>query len=219
MNEYLLVKLLHIVGFAYWLGGDLGVFISSFPVVNEKLSRQARLAAAGILFRADLGPRISMTLTLPLGTHLAWMLGLLPIGGTAMAAIWLVCLGWLAMVVALHVMAAGRFKTLLTAIDFRFRLAVSLGLIGIGLHSLLGPGALLYWVAAKLAIFGALVGCGLLIRVRLKPFGAAFANLAGGAATDEDNAAMRKHLGATRPIVVTIWLGLLASAALGLRLI
>ena len=219
MNEYLLLKFLHILGFAYWLGGDLGVFVSSFPVVNEKLSRQARVTAAGILFRADLGPRISMTLTLPLGTHLAWTLGLLPIGGMAMAAIWLVCLGWLAMVVALHVMAAGRFKTRLTAIDFRFRAAVSLGLIGIGLHSLLGPGALLYWVAAKIAIFGGLVGIGLLIRVRLKPFGAAFAKLAGGAETDADNAAIRRQLGATRPLVVTIWLGLLASAALGLRLI
>lgn len=219
MNDYLLLKFLHILGFAYWLGGDLGVFISSFPVVNEKLSRQARVTAAGILFRADLGPRISMTLTLPLGTHLAWTLGLLPIGGNAMAAIWLVGLGWLAMVVVLHFAASGRFKTLLTATDFWFRLAVSLGLIGIGLHSLLGPGALLYWVAAKLAIFGGLVGCGLLIRVRLKPFGAAFANLAGGAATDADNAAIRHHLGATRPIVVAIWLGLLASAALGMRLI
>ena len=219
MNEYLLVKFLHLVGFAYWLGGDLGVFISSFPVVNEKLPRQARVAAAGILFRADLGPRISMTLTLPLGLQLAWMLGLLPVGGSAIAGIWCVCLGWLAMVVALHFAGSGRFKTLLTAIDFYFRLAVSLSLVGTGLHSLLGSGPLLYWVAAKLAIFGGLVGCGLLIRVNLKPFGAAFENLAGGTATDADNAAMRKHLGATRPIVVTIWLGLLASAALGLRVI
>ena len=219
MNEYLLVKFLHTVGFAYWLGGDLGVFVSSFAVVNETLPRQARVAAARILFAVDLGPRISMTLTLPLGVHLAWALGLMPFGPMTLAAIWCVCLGWLAMVIALHAAAGGRFKSALTGFDFRFRVAVALGLIGAGLYSLLGPGTLAYWIAAKLAIFGGLVGCGVLIRMRLKPFLAAYARLAGGTVTDADNAAMRKHLGATRPIVVTIWLGLLASAALGMHLI
>ena len=64
MNEYLIVKLLHVIGFAYWLGGDLGVFLSSFSVVNDKLSRDSRVTALQILFKTDQGPRISMTMML-----------------------------------------------------------------------------------------------------------------------------------------------------------
>jgi len=219
MNEYLLVKLLHLVGFAYWLGGDLGVFYSSFFVVNEKRSKEARVAAAKILFGVDLGPRISMTMMLPLGAHLAWRLGVLPINGTIMAVIWITCLSWLAMVLTLHVAASSRFKATLTTFDFYLRLMLSLGLVGAGLYSLLGPGTLQYWVAAKLSIFGGLVGCGLIIRIKLKPFGAAFANLVSDNAGDADDAVIRRSLAATRPIVVMIWIGLLVSAALGIHLI
>ena len=56
------------------------------------------------------------------------------------------------------------------------------------------------------------------IRVKLKPFTEAFGKLVSDNATDADNAAIRKYLGATRSFVVTIWIGLLASAALGIHL-
>ena len=219
MTEILLIKLLHLVGFAYWLGGDLGVFLSSFAVVDDKRSTEARLTAARILFAVDQGPRISMTMMLPLGVHLAWSLGFLPISGTVVAGVWALSIGWLTMVLTLHYAAASKGKTLLTGIDFYFRLLLSLSLIAVGLYSLIGPGTLVYWVAAKLAIFGGLVGCGLIIRIKLKPFTAAFGKLAAGEADDAVNQSIRKHLGGTRPIVVTIWIGLLVSAALGLHLI
>jgi len=219
MNEILLVQLLHVVGFAYWLGGDLGVFYSSYFVADEKRSSEVRVVTAKILFALDQAPRICMTMMLPLGTHLAWKLGALPINATLMAIIWLLCFGWLTMVITLHVAAQSKGKALLTTFDFYFRLALSLGLLGTGLYSLLGPGPLAYWIAAKIAIFGALVGSGLFVRIQLKPFGPAFANLASGQVTEADNAAIRQSLGRTRPFVVSIWIGLVASAALGLHLI
>ena len=219
MSEYLLIKLLHVVGFAYWLGGDLGVFYSSYFVADEKRSPEVRLVTAKILFALDQAPRICMTMMLPLGTHLAWRLGVLPLNAGLMGIIWLVCFAWLAMVIALHAARPSRGKLLLTIFDFYFRLTLATGLIVAGLYSLLGPGSLPYWVAAKLAIFGGLVGCGLIVRIKLKPFGPAFAKLANGIATDADNAVIRQSLGATRPFVVTIWAGLLVSAALGLHLI
>ena len=194
MNEFLLIKLLHIVGFAYWLGGDLGVFYSSYYVADENRSTDVRVAAAKILYALDQAPRICMTMMLPLGTHLAWKLGVLPIDATTMAIVWILCFGWLAMVVTLHVAAQSRGKALLTTFDFYFRLALSLGLLGTGLYSLLGPGDLPYWVAAKLSIFGGLVGCGLLVRIKLKPFGPAFAKLAQGQAGATENATIRSSL-------------------------
>lgn len=219
MNEFLLIKLMHVIGFAYWLGCDLGVFYSSYFVADARRSADVRIVTAKILFALDQAPRICMTMMLPTGTHLAWKMGVLQMDAALMAFIWLACFAWLAMVITLHVAALSKGKALLTTFDFFFRLTLSLGLIVAGLYSLLGSGTLPGWLAAKLAIFGGLVGCGLVIRIKLRPFGPAFANLASGQVSDDDNAAIRQSLGATRPFVVTIWIGLIASTALGLHLI
>lgn len=220
MNEYLLIEFLHIIGFAYWLGGDLGVFYSSYFVANEKLSTDVRVATAKILFGLDQAPRICMTMMLPLGTHLAWKMGVFNFGAGVMAIIWMIAAAWLAMVVTLHAAAQSKGKAMLTQFDFFFRLTLSAGLIIAGALSLWSSDSTLpYWLAIKLMIFGGLVGCGLIVRIKLKPFGPAFANLVRGEATEVDNAAIRQSLGATRPFVVSIWIGLLASTALGLHLL
>lgn len=49
--------------------------------------------------------------------------------------------------------------------------------------------------------------------------GPAFARLVAGQASSDDEAMIARCIAATRPCVLVIWLGLLASAALGLRLI
>lgn len=220
MNEYLLFKFLHIVGFAYWLGGDLGVFYSSYFVANEKLSNDVRVATAKILFALDQAPRICMTLMLPLGIHLTWKLGVFNFGAGIMAIIWVIAAGWLVMVITLHAAAQSKGKAVLTQFDFFFRLALSAGLIIVGALALWSnENSLPYWLAIKLMVFGGLVASGLIVRIKLKPFGPAFANLVHGVATDADNAAIRQSLGATRPFVVSIWIGLLLSTALGLHLL
>ena len=220
MSDYMIIKFLHLVGFAYWLGGDLGVFHSSYWVANPKHSPEVRVAAAKILFWLDQIPRICMTMMLPLGLHLAWRVGLLGFSPGVMALIWLGAFGWLSMVIYLHVAAASPAKSLLTNFDFWFRLALALSLLGGGAAGFFGAAFdLPYWIALKLMIFGALVGLGLTVRIKLKPFGPAFANIAEGKGTLDDDEAIRASLGGTRPLVVAIWLGLLLSAALGLHLI
>ncbi len=219
MSEILLVKFLHVVGFAYWLGADLGVFYTSYYVVNDKLSDDVRLTTAKILFALDQVPRICMTMMLPLGLHLLWKMNILRFDTVAMALIWLLCFAWLGMVITLHVAKPGRAKAGLTRFDFWFRLALAMSLLVSGLAALFtDTSAMPHWAALKIAIFGGLVACGLIVRIRLKPFAPAFANLATGKAGDADNAAIRDSLNGTRPFVVAIWIGLLTSAALGLHL-
>lgn len=220
MNEYLLIKFLHVVGFAYWLGGDLGVFHSSYWVANPTHSPEVRVAAAKILFWLDQVPRICMTMMLPLGLHLAWRMGALPLTGVHVLAIWVLCFGWLGMVVYLHAAGPSAQKTLVTRVDLWFRLLLALTLLAAGLGAAAGIGLTApLWVAVKLAIFGGMIVCGLLVRLRLKDFGPAFARIASGTVDDETNETIRRSLGGTRPFVVAIWAGLLSSAALGLHLI
>ena len=101
----------------------------------------------------------------------------------------------------------------------QFRVLAVVALVGIGVGGLLGTPRVPYWVAVKLLIFGGLIACGLMVRIRLRDFGPAFANLARGEADPDDNAAIARSLGGTRPFVITIWIGLLASSALGLHLL
>jgi hypothetical protein len=220
VSSYLLLTFLHVVGFAYWLGGDLGVFHSSYYVANPANPREVRVAAAKILFWLDQVPRICMTLMLPTGLQLAWQAGLLGFGASVMTLIWSAAFAWLGMVVYLHAGRPSSTKALLTRVDFWFRLTLSIALLATG-SSVVANGAfgLPSWVGAKIGIFGALVGLGLIIRIKLKPFGPAFANIAAGEGTAADDAAIEQSLGGTRPFVVAIWIGLLTSAALGIHLI
>jgi len=64
-----------------------------------------------------------------------------------------------------------------------------------------------------------MIACGLMVRIKLKPFGPAFAKLVAGNPSQADEDALEGSISATRPWVMVIWLGLLLSAALGLHLI
>lgn len=220
MNEILWLKFAHLLCLVYWLGGDLGVFYSSYSVSDARLSPEARRQAARILFALDQAPRICMTLILPLGVHLAWRMGFLPVPGVIVVGAWVICLAWLAMVLTLHFGRNGGRWAGLTTFDFCFRVAMVAGLLGISVASLTGAWRTMPdWTAWKLAVFALLVLCGLMVRVRLKPFGPAFANVVRGEPSEHDNAVIRRTLGGTRPFVLAIWAGLLIETALGLHLL
>ncbi len=60
-----------------------------------------------------------------------------------------------------------------------------------------------------------MVFCGIMIRVRLKPFAMTFHKIVEDQVTDADNQAMIASLGRVRPWVLGIWVGLVWEAYLG----
>ena len=220
MTELALLKMAHILCLVYWLGADLGVFYSSFFVADQERSPEVRIAAARILFTLDLAPRICMTLMLPTGIHLAQMMGKLSVPDIVVTASWIICLAWLAMVLFLHFASRARDLTILTKIDFRFRIAVITGLIAFALYTLASPDRILAdWLAYKTIIFASMVFCGLIIRLKLRVFAPAFKKLVAGTHSASDSRDIGRSLITTRPFVFAIWIGLLLNTALSLRLI
>ncbi|MEJ2535025.1 MAG: hypothetical protein P8008_06065 [Gammaproteobacteria bacterium] len=220
MNEIALLTLAHLLALVYWLGADLGVFYSSFVLCDDRKSPEVRVSAAKILFALDQAPRICMTLMLPLGVHLAVLTGFQRLPSWAVAVTWGIGLAWLGMVLALHFLGHGRDLRILTRVDFWFRALLVVALLAYGALAIAGEsGTATPWAGKKLVVFALLVACGLAVRIRLKPFAPAFANLVRGTPSREDNAAIRRSIGGTRPFVVAIWVGLLVNSALGVHLI
>ncbi len=213
---YNVVLFVHVLALVYWLGGDLGTFLSSRHVLRSELGVESRQTAFKILMECDMGPRLAMPIILGSGFHLTslrWP-GLLP-EGTALIG-WLVVMVWVALVAAIHSSVGQRFPSL-TQWDLRLRFALVGGLLGVGGYALTAglPG----WLALKITIFATLVACGIAVRFALKPFAMAYVGMVTDGPSDERNTAMITHMSVVRRYVWVIWVGLFVNTALGLRVI
>ena len=220
MNEYLLLKFAHTIAFVYWLGGDLGTFLSSRQVINRGLSEESRSVALKIMLACDMGPKLAMPLILPLGMHIAYLGGSLAISATAVTITWLVSLYWFSVVMVLFLNEGKPFTIRLSKIDFYFRIIVVLVLLIYAASLLLGAAnTASNWIVWKLLVFAVLVSCGIAIRLHLKPFLPAFIDMTSKGASEAGNRIMEKSIANCRPFVWCIWAGLFLNAALGIHLI
>ena len=216
MSAYEVLLLIHLLLFAYWLGGDLGVFYSSGFVVNSELSRESRLTAAKIMLGCDLVPRICMSLTLTVGgllsiyvgvEHLSWQLVLIVLLGPF----------WLSMVLVLHFKQSAPFIPVLTKFDFYFRWFLIAAIILSCIYAWLTDRLVeTPWMIGKLLAFAGTVFCGLMIRVKIKGFSGTYLKILQDQYTDADSQVMIKSLNAVKPWVIGIWLLLIIEAWLGI---
>jgi hypothetical protein len=124
-------------------------------------------------------------------------------------------MAWLVLVIKIY----GRTSPGLTKLDYAIRYLVIAGLVIVAAASFagrgpIGPGAT--WLALKLLVFAAIVACGLGIRAVFKPFGAAFGKLVTEGSSPAVEAAMKQAQGRVRPVVLSLWAGLVIEAFLGL---
>lgn len=189
-------------------------------MANASLTPAARATAVKIMMGVDMAPRLCMPLILPFGVQMAAMLTVMPVPTIVLAAMWLFCVAWLAMVLAVHHYAGKPLGATIGRVDFWFRVAVIIGLGGLALFAL-STGSIITapWLALKLLIFAGAVVCGLMIRVQLKPFGPAFGRLMGQGPDEQTNRVIANSIARCRPFVYLIWGGLLLCAALGMHLL
>lgn len=216
MTPYELTLLLHILLFCYWLGGDVGVFYSSNFVVNDDLTRETRLTAARIMLGCDLIPKICMSLMLTVGGLLSHYMG---IEHPTWQLIGILLLGpiWLTMVLVLHFKHDASFIPRLTTVDFYFRWCMIAAIL-VSCFYTYSTSRLEQtpWLLVKLLGFAFLIFCGLMIRINLKDFGATYVKIMQQSDTEVDNQKMQLSLKKVKPWVVTIWLVLIAEAAIGI---
>ncbi|MFI6605638.1 hypothetical protein [Streptomyces sp. NPDC050507] len=212
--------LLHIVLFVFWLGGDLGVYVSSRYVLARDLSFEARSTALRIMGVLDMGPKICLVLFLPSGVTL---MALDPHGASLLnawtaTAAWGAAACWLWLTVFDH-HHPGRYP-LVRRVDWTVRIGLTVVLLGVGAYTLFaaepfGVTTSPHWLGAKVMLYATAIACGLGIRLTLRPFGAAFAALARDGSTPGTEDVLRRAVNGCVPYVAGIWGSVLVAAALG----
>lgn len=217
-----LALLLHILLLTYWLGADLGVFYSSRFVTNPAVRPEARAVAAKVMHAVDMAPRVCLVLILPSGVTLMALddLGRDIFAGWPLVLVWLAAFAWLALVVLDYLRQPQRYADLVHRLDFAVRIVLAAGLLGTALYTIVaaepfGVSSNPKWLAGKVAAYALCILGGLMIRVKLKPFGPAFAQLMGSGSTPEVEADIRGSVRGCLPFVYLIWIMVVVAAFLG----
>ncbi len=216
-DSYFLLKLVHILLFVYWLGGDIGVFYSAFSVRDRSLSIDARRTALRILAWVDQIPRYCLVLMLPVGYTLALRIGVVRLPPSYMIVLWTVAVVWLWAVWAIHHYQGTALGERIRKVDLGWRFVLLFGLCFDAWQGFRGTGHLLTdWVSLKFALLAAMLFCGIMIRMLGKPSAAALRQIFTTGSTPELEDIVRRTARRTRPFVLGIWVLLVIAAYTGI---
>jgi hypothetical protein len=154
---------------------------------------------------------------LPVGTTLGVATGVIALPALAALLLWVVGAGWLWFVWAIHHHQGTPLAERLRSIDLVWRFALVAILLLTGTAGLAGQGPLVTdWISIKVALFGVLVFCGIMIRMRGKPIGPALRKILSEGSSPELEAELVRGFDRTRPFILGIWFLLLVAAFVGL---
>lgn len=199
MEEVLILRWVHIIAMVYWLGGEWGVFQTSFNVINQKLSMEERRRHMETAYRIDILARTGIITLLPLGLHMGNIYGLQPFGGGYLTAMWLFVAGWLALCWSAFIKRETDTGIMLTKIDEKIRWVLIPTIFVVGISSLLGNGPFeasegSRWYAAKFTLYGFTLCIGLGLRWIMRQWTTRFRKLAMGPDPAEEAALEREFL-------------------------
>ncbi len=213
------LRWLHILSMVYWLGGEWGVFQSSYNVVNRKLPMEERRRHMETAYRIDILARTGIILLLPLGLHMGNIYGLQPYGGEWLIIMWVAFAAWLSLTWAAFIYRETDRGIRLTKIDELIRFVVIPLLFIAALASLLGYGPFnaapgVRWFAAKLLIYSLLLVIGLYLRFVMREWTEMFRQLASGPNADIENR-LDRSISRARLMAYVYWIGIASVAFLG----
>lgn len=222
LDAHSLAVLLHILLMTYWLGGDLGVFYASKFITNPAVPLAGRNVATKVMHVVDMAPRICLVLFLPSGVTLMALddLGRDIFAGWPLALVWAAALAWLVLVVVDYRKTPERFAPLANRLDFIVRIGLVVGLIAAAIYTLIatepfGVTTNPKWLAGKVIAYSICILGGLMIRVKLRPFGPAWAQLQTAGSSPEVERAITGSVRGSVPYVMLIWAMVVVAAFLG----
>jgi hypothetical protein len=180
-HSYTLLVTLHVVLFAYWLGGDFGVYVCSRYIVRPDLPLNERERFLEALMAIDIMPRTAIVLLPVVGLQMAILRGSALIPPVVMVIAWAIAIAWLTVVWMAYLKMRTPDGKYWQRIDVSWRVVLIMVLIWAGTVSLLNDWPInAKWIAAKLLVYAALLVVGLYLRVSIRGWRAGFARLHNG---------------------------------------
>jgi hypothetical protein len=212
---HLILKWAHIIAVVYWLGGEWGVFQTSFNILNPGLSLEERRRHLETAYRIDILARTGILLLLPLGFEMGYDLGANPFGDLVVP-VWALSIAWLTLTWSAFIKRETDTGILLTRIDERIRYVVIPLLFATALWSLITGGPFTAkWFAAKVLIYSLLLCMGLILRFVMRHWTTLFRELAVRGRVPELERRLAREGALTRVMAYFYWIGIGSVAFIG----
>ncbi|MEY4269687.1 MAG: hypothetical protein RLZZ58_903 [Pseudomonadota bacterium] len=209
----------HILSMVYWLGGEWGVFQTSYNVTNGALSLDERRRHMETAYRIDILARTGIVLLLPLGLHMGHIYGFAPFLDGMLAVMWLFFAAWLGLTWSAFLTRETDRGIRLTKIEEWLRYGMIAAIFYFGATSWMGQGPFVvgegtYWYPAKFILYGFTLIIGLFLRVIMRRWTTRFRKIAetGDAA---EQAALEKEIGYARYAAYLYWITISGICFLG----
>ncbi len=208
--ELEILRWLHILAMVYWLGGEWGVFQTSYKVVNPRLSFEERMRHMDTAYRIDILARTGIITLLPLGLHMGYLWGLQPLGGGWLILMWLVWAAWMVVTWGAFMTRGKPIWHVLSGIEDWSRYLLIPTLIITALTSLFGHGPFeagsgSNWYAAKILTYGTALIIGVILRLIMHEWQGTFRVLAEGP-NPELEARLKRSINLGRSVAYIYWI-------------
>lgn len=218
-HELAILRWLHIIAMVYWLGGEWGVFQTSYKVVNPKLSLEERGRHMETAYRIDILARTGIISLLPLGLHMGYIWGVQPFGGGWLVLFWALWAVLMAVTWGAFAWRNTARGDLLSNIEDWSRYILIPLLIITGLTSLFGAGPYeagtgQRWFSAKVLTFGLMLIIGFILRMIMHEWRKMFPILAQGD-NPEIETKLNNSISLGRSVAYLYWIGISLTAFFG----
>jgi len=216
--SYSLVSWAHVLVMGYWLGSELVInALTHYIARTTSLSGVERMRLWDFLLDVDQHVRNAMIMSVPLGFTLASMLGLVPIEGVGMWALWIVSALWFWFMWMVHWRRKSPNGVVWARWDWRLRYPLIAFFAGSGALSLMiGWPYPAPWLAAKVLLFAGAIQIAGFVRYYIREaYRSALPAIAADRATDADNEEFRILMIKGTWALVVLWVLLFTIGALG----
>ncbi|MFL2771241.1 MAG: hypothetical protein ACJZ9F_09535 [Rhodospirillaceae bacterium] len=216
MEPYLLWGYAHILLFVFWLGADVGVFLSVVRAKNSELSFETRAALMKLGMTVDLFPRTCFALIIPVGLHMTRDLNLYAVPSGMLVGAWILAAIWIAAFVTGFRNEGKPIAITLAKAQLIFEGVMGVIITMIGVMSLMNGTPLPdTWFAIKITLFGLAFFAALGIDFAFTPAIKPFMEIGAEGSTPEREALYSKHVNHTLVWVLTLYVLIALIAFMG----
>lgn len=204
----------HIVLFAVWLGGDIGVFILGQHFRKREVPLETRLHFLRLLVLNDMGPRSAWALMVPVSISMIAM-SWTSLPGWLVGLSWAVGFVWLGLVWGAYLNAETPLAARLKTIEFWLKIALTAGFAALTLAGPAGWLDLPGWLALKAGLFTAIFAIAIMIDVSYTPVGPLLKRLIAEGSSDATEIPLLRAMNRTRLWVLGLYALLIVIGAVG----